>query len=275
MADANPFEIKNVLFSEARGCQKLFLNYRDQKRTVKFLHPNGTCNTCGDPSGLKMKCGHFICPDDILDKAWLDVGNMKYEIICTECDKEISMQDVFKFGLPALDEEQFLTTAITTNFYESQDIQQCSQCNTLCQREKKDTPQVHCIICPCQGTKCYTFCWYCLGEWKNSNSHEVCGNDNCKRKEINILVNSAQKTMKDYQGKTVSIPIWRACPRKECRRLIEHTERCNKMTCPGCKKDFCFICLSLSSDGSLACKSGSMEPPAGIRCRPAPIQTKL
>ena len=276
MAAASPFEEKQVSFTQARECQDKFRIYRNPERTVNFPHPNDTCNTCYDLPGLKMKCGHFICSNDILDKAWMDVSKMKFEITCTNCDKEISMEDVLKFGLPKLDEEQFLTMAITTNFYESQDIQQCPQCDTLCQRERKDTPEVNCIVCPRKGNNYFTFCWFCMREWKNSNSHQVCGNDQCRREDVIALVNSPMKEFTDRNGKTVTIPKWRACPRKGCHTLIEHTRDCNKMTCPGpkCGNYFCFVCLSLASDGSLACKSVSYNK-TGIICKPAPIQTKL
>ncbi|KAI6660681.1 hypothetical protein LOD99_10323 [Oopsacas minuta] len=274
MADLDPFEKNKVSFSEARGCQLLFVKFRDQERTVSFSHPNGNCNTCGHPSGLQMKCGHLICPDDILDKAWHDIGNMKFEISCTECENIILMKDIFKFGLPTLEEEQFLTTAITTNYYESQDIQQCPQCKTLCQREKKDSPQIFCVICPRRGKDYYTFCWYCLRDWKNTDSHQVCGNEKCLREKTLALINSPMKDFKDHNGKVVSIPTRRACPRKGCHTLIEHTQACNTMTCCSCKNDFCFICLSQSSSGSLACKSKSYNA-TGIRCSPAPIQTKF
>ena len=274
MAVANPFEEKQVSFTQARECKSKFDYLRDQTRTVDFVHLKGNCNVCYDSSGLKMQCDHYICPDDVLNKAWIDVRSMKFEITCTMCDKLISMEDVFKFGLPKLDEEQFLSMAITTNFYESQDIQQCPQCDTLCQRVNKDSPQVYCIICPRKGKDYYTFCWYCMREWKNSSSREVCGNDQCNRKEITTLVNSPKKEFTDNNGKEVTIPVWRACPRKECHTLIEHTDGCNRMACPSCNEGFCFICLSLASDGSLDCKSTSYNK-TGILCKPAPIQTKL
>ena len=273
MATANPFEEKEVPFTHARECQNVFAYSRDEERTVNFPHPQGKCNTCYDPSGLKMKCGHFICPDDILNKAWIDVSQMKFEITCPNCDREISMEDVFKFGLPKLDEEQFLTMAITINFCESQDIQQCPKCDTLCQRERKDSPQVNCTICPRKGNNYFTFCWYCMREWKNSKSHQVCGNDECRREDIIALINSPMKEFKDNNGKTVTIPKLRACPRKGCHTLIEHTTGCNTMICR-CGNTFCHICLSLAKYGSFACKSKSYNS-TGVTCKPAPIQTKL
>ena len=274
MAQKTPFELKDVIFTEARGCQLLFVKYRDQIRTVSFPHSNGACNTCGDNSGLKMKCGHYLCPDDILDRAWQQVQTMKYEVCCTECDCIILTEDIIKYGLPTLEEEQFLTTAITTNFYESQDIQECPKCRTLCSRQRTDSPQVHCIICPKKGGDCFMFCWYCLREWKNKGNHQVCGNARCMRESIETLIKSPMKNFTDANKKTISIPKWRACPNKSCSTLIEHEDLCNEMTCCKCKTKFCFICLTNANDGSLACKSRSYNA-TGIKCVTAPIQTKL
>ena len=274
MAEKTPFESQDVLFTEARGCQMLFVKYRDQTRTVSFPHSNGACNICGDNSGLKMKCGHYLCPDDILDRAWQQVQSMKYYICCTECDCNIPTEDIIKFGLPTLEEEQFLTTAITTNFYESQDIKECPQCHTLCSRQNSDSPQVHCSICPTKGKDYFMFCWYCMKEWKNEGNNQVCGNSKCMKESIETLMSSPKKEFTDYNGKSVSIPSWRACPNKRCYTLIEHTIKCNRMTCCRCKTEFCFICLTKANDGSLYCKSKSYNT-TGIKCVPAPIQTKL
>ena len=186
MAISNPFDENDVSFTKARGCQILFIN-RDQRRTVSFDHPKSDCSVCWDASGLKMECGHYMCPDDILDQAWQEVQIMKHEIPCTKCKKIIPFEDIIKFGLPTLLEEQFLTAAITTNFYGSQDIQECPECRTLCTRQRNDTAEVHCIICPKKGGNYFMFCWYCLREWKNKGNHQVCGNSNCMRESIQVL----------------------------------------------------------------------------------------
>ena len=251
----------------------LFVKYRDQTRTVSFAHPNNDCNTCGDDTGLRMRCGHYLCPDDLLDQAWREVETMKYEVSCTACDKIIPYEDIIKFGLPTLEEEQFLTTAITTNFYESQDINECPKCHTLCSRQRSDSPQVHCSICPKSGANYFMFCWYCLRDWKNLVDQQVCGNANCMRETIQTLLNCPKKDFTDFNGKSISIPIWRACPYEDCNTLIEHTIACNMMTCK-CRRKFCFICLRKTNNDSFDCKSRSYNN-TGIRCSSAPIQTKL
>ena len=271
--NANPFDLRGVSYTEARSCKMRFAPYR-KLRTV-FGHPIGQCNVCFEEGcGLKMKCGHYTCPDDILAYAWQQVEAMKYEITCADCSKPIPTEDIIKYGLPTLEDELFLTTAITTNFYESQDIQECPKCHTLCSRQRTDSPQVHCTICPKKGGDFFMFCWYCLREWKNKGNHQVCGNSKCMKESIETLMKSPRKTLTDRNGKTISIPKWRACPNKSCSTLIEHRDLCNKMTCCKCPTEFCFICLTKASDGSLACKSECHYAKI-INCVPAPIQTKL
>ena len=279
MALYNPFAEKDIIFTQTRSCHMLFAPKRVQDRTVSVIDGKpvikGNCNTCLEDNGVRMKCGDYICPNDLLDRAWKQVEVMKYEITCTACSQIISSEDIIKFGLPNKEEELFLTTAITTNFYESQDIQECPQCRTLCSRQSTDTPEVHCTICPKKGGNPFMFCWYCLKEWRNMGNHKVCGNSSCMRESIETLMSCPKMNFLDVNGKTISIPKWRACPNKSCSTLIEHVEKCNSMTCCKCRTEFCFTCLTVASGGSLDCRSQSYNYYIGIKCVPAPIQTKL
>ena len=105
---------------------------------------------------------------------------------------------------------------------------------------------------------------------KIASDKQVCGNANCKTELIEKLINSPKMEFRDSIGKKVTIPTMRACPR--CQTMLEHTGGCNTFTCSSsiCKHIFCFICLSASK----SCKSISWNE-TGIRCSPAPIQTKL
>ena len=62
---------------------------------------------------------------------------------------------------------------------------------------------------------------------------------------------------------TVMVPETRACPM--CFTLIEHIEACKHMNCKGCKKQFCFICLSLQDAGGWKC--GSMSTVCNVAPR--------
>ena len=100
-----------------------YFSIRDETRTVSFEHLRDDCCVCGYDSGLKMKCGHFICPDDILTHAWEEIKLLKFEISCAFCPAIIDAEDIIKFGLPDCEEKQFIEAAISLNFCESQDIQ--------------------------------------------------------------------------------------------------------------------------------------------------------
>ncbi|KAI6653415.1 hypothetical protein LOD99_3634 [Oopsacas minuta] len=243
---------------------------RDETRTVSFTHPTGECCVCYDDSGLKMRCGHYICPDDILLNTWEQIQHLKFEVSCPSCPAIISIEDIMKFGLPDCEEKQFIEAAISVNFCESQDIQQCPNCQSYCQRKKTDTAQVQCTICTKNMKKSFEFCWFCLREWNNAANYQICGNLNCKREEIQKLRNSPKKVFRDDGGKVLSIPILRACPK--CFTIIEHTKGCNEMTCKVCKTAFCFICLAKTEEGSLVCSGRTYT---AITCVAAPIQTKL
>ena len=247
-----------------------YFSIRDETRTVSFPHKTGECCVCRDDSGLKMQCGHFICPDDILNHAWEQIKHLKFEICCASCPAIIKIDDIIKFGLPDWEEKQFIEAAISVNFCESQDIQQCPSCQSYCQRKRTDNPQVQCSICTKKQKKDYVFCWYCLREWNNPGNYQICGNQDCKRVEIEQLRKSPKKDFKDMKNKVVSVPAFRACP--NCFTVIEHKDGCNEMTCIRCKRAFCFICLSKTKDGSLVCTGRTFN---AITCIPAPIQTKL
>lgn len=246
-----------------------FIANRDETRTVRFPHKKGECCVCDDDSGLEMKCGHFICPDDLLDWTWKQIKRLKYEISCANCRDIISMEDIIKFGLPKEDEQHFLDTAISINFCGSQDIQQCPSCQSFCQRIQGDKPRVICTLCTSKKQMEYAFCWYCLRQWINGQNQEICGRDGCRRKEIELLRNCPKIDIKDKAGTIVAIPKFRACP--SCFTLAELKSGCHHVTCGMCNDTFCFICLTNPNGGSLVCRTDKKL----IFCNPAPVQTKL
>lgn len=244
-----------------------FIENRDETRTVKFPHPKGECCVCRDEGGLKMHCEHFICPDDLLIIAWDSIGKRKHEISCGSCTSIISVDDIIKFGMPKMDEEQFLISAISVNFCESQDIQQCPRCKSYCERMDSTSPQVKCTVCSKKLGREFQFCWYCLNIWKDISNIQNCGNPKCKQDVVNQLHDSPKMIFEDNQGISVSVPQIRACPR--CSTIIHHDDGCNEMTCI-CGLMFCFICLRNTSEGSLLCTGRDYTD---ITCTPAPVQT--
>ena len=264
-------DIHNIEVCNVRIGADYFIGKRDYTRTVSFPHPNGECCICSDDSGLKMKCGHYICPDDILDSVWSQIKSLKYQITCATCTTIIDTDDMIKFGLPSEEEKQFLTTALSVNFCSSQDIQQCLNCKSYCQRQNTDSPQVTCLVCTKNTGTNYLFCWCCLRRWKNAPAnYQNCGNVGCNKDKIDQLQAAPLMEFKDVKQRKVSVPTLRACP--QCKSLVEHTSGCNSMTCEYCRFVFCFICLTPTTGGSLICKSTTWDPRAPINCTPAPLQ---
>ena len=268
MSGASRCAFETLSVCNARVGADNFLGIRDETRTVSFPHPKGECCVCSDEGGLKLKCGHSICPDDILDHTWQQIKNLKHQISCATCKEIIDIDDIIKLGLPEEREKQFITAAISVNFCFSQDIQQCPRCSSYCQRRKTDEAQVTCIVCTKKFKKPFRFCWHCLQEW---NGLTDCGNKYCSKQKSEQLYSSPMKTFKDNSGTVISFPQIRACP--NCCTLIEHKDGCNEMTCEVCKHIFCIICLAPMRNGSLVCRSTSWNE--NITCLPAPIQTKL
>ena len=260
----NPFG--DIPFSEARGSGGKF-EFSRKERVLTFSHPQKDCDmNCGN-MGAKVECGHYFCPDCLLNWAWSQVASMKVDTGCGYCGKVISIGELIKFGMPSKEETLHLTTAITTNFYMSQDINNCPKCETVCCRKSNDSVQVQCTICPTQGNGNFSFCWYCLRTWKNPRNIKECGNEDCRREEIELLVKSP---MKSYGG--VKFPVMRACPNLSCSTLNSHKDECPITTCKRCTRKFCFVCLTMGSDGSFACKRMNRS---GVVCSLAPPQIKI
>ena len=275
MAEAckSALDVRDVKIWDIKVGGKYFIENRDETRTVSFPHPNDSCSVCGDDSGLKMQCGHYLCPDDVLDWAWDEIKRSKHQINCPTCVAIISMEDIITFGIPNSDEKQFLDTAILVNYCESQDIQKCPGCDTYCERIQTDSPQVICTICT-RKKKNNIFCWSCLKPWNNPGNYQDCKNPGCKSVIFEKLQNCGEVTyghgfgflyFEDFATEHgIKFPKMRACP--NCFTVVEHIEGCNEMICKVCHHKFCFRCLTKTKVGSLICRG---------QCAIAPIQTRL
>ena len=248
--------------------EKYFRSYRDKTRTVSYPHPHYYCSTCMEKNSLKIHCGHFICPDCLLDLVWYQILNIKQGFFCPVCPRILSIEDIIKFGLPTEEEKQCIMTALSVNFCESQDIVQCPNCSSYYQRINSECPRMECIVCAMKGRK-NVFCWYCLREWKKvSKYQDSCGNSNCRRKDFEALRNCPKENRKRYAGELITIPTLRACP--HCFTIVEYVKSSYHMNCRNCSKIFCFICLEKEIDGAMLCISHKK-----IACWPAPVQIKL
>ena len=268
-AFTSAFEAKKIEVGEVRVGAELFQGKRNSSRTVSFAHPKGSCCVCFDDGGLKMKCGHYICPDDLLNHTWHQIKVLKYQINCVCCTNNIDIADIITFGLPSEDEKQFLQAAISVNSCVSQDIQQCPNCKSYCKRPGTSASQVQCIVCTRKKGKSFMLCWYCLKEWKTPGNTEICGNHDCTKSRKEILENSPTMEFRDGKGKVTKVPRERACPK--CLTILHHIRGCNEMACKYCRHIFCFICLTPTREGKVICKTTSWNGTIG--CTPAPRQT--
>ena len=266
MASSQIFQLCDV-----RGKSKEFCSSRVSARTENLPDPGETCCICCVEDGYIMKCGHYICPNCLLNLAWMEIENLNYTICCGCCGKIIDIDEVIHFGIPDGKEKQFITSALSLNFCDKQDIQQCPKCSSYCERMDSNNPQVNCPYCTNILCKPYLFCWNCLGEWKNEEDNKHCGNKDCGNIIKKELQNSPMITFSGTGSKRVETPRVRACPK--CFSLVEYKDMCNEMTCHHCKHIFCFICLCASENDVLICNTQSWDDK--IRCVSAPIQEKL
>ncbi|XP_062580645.1 uncharacterized protein LOC134242559 [Saccostrea cucullata] len=211
---------------------------------------------------LKMSCGHAIKPDNLF-------GHMKYTLVnkvrssvcCLTpgCKQWDFGEIVLKADLTD-DERIFFEYKISLNaiLQNNSDTSECPNCGQFCQRQQ-NTKAVHCNCCALKGfDKQFDFCWDCKSPWIPNH---VCGNRDLEA--IQKILNDAPKKTLDY-SKIENVPSKRLCP--SCKTLIEHERLCKQMTCPGCKIDFCFACLTVCTNGNLRCSGYSQQ------CNVAPVQ---
>lgn len=122
----------------------------------------------------------------------------------------------------------------------------CPGCNSYVARTDLSNLRVHCTVCSAEKGQLYEFCWLCLQQWKGSQqSSDHCDNDDCMT-DLELLKTCPTVTFADVQGVT-GCPSTRACP--TCGVLLEHDKTgCKNIECKNCNKEFCFVCLKLTSE---------------------------
>ena len=195
----------------------------------------------------------------------------RYEIRCPaksddtkneSCDQPWEFKKVKKVALFTKDERTDVEGKISENYIRyALKSKECPGCKSNCVRKNAANIRVICLYCSAKTKANYEFCWICLGKWKTSGTSS-CGNDKCENVSIKLLRECPTTTIVDVPN----CPSARGCP--HCGTIIEHLKGCKHMTCPGCKKEFCFICLKVKN-GEWQC--GRYNSPCGV----APRQTVL
>ena len=140
--------------------------------------------------------------------------------------------------------------------------QHCPNCQIYCVNENS-RKRGRCVKCD------HEFCWSCRLKWNNIGNNVQCGNDRCTGEDPRVI-HLKENTKKKQMGYTgVEAYDTRACPR--CGFVIHHTGGCKQVVCPGCKVNFCFVCLSIYDKETQTWPCGTYN----VACEVAPIQTEI
>ena len=211
---------------------------------------------------IEMPCGHAVTPDGLAGFVNAEIKKQKTKITCPmqSCGAVWKIPEIVKRGLTAKEREN-LETGLAKNTLRAQGLKECLKCSAYIQRDGTGT-RMTCPICKQKGIN-YDFCWICQNEWKNKDDFRICGNPLCDTNvEFQKVLNTC--STKDLYG--VSVPLVRACP--NCKKAINHKQSCKHMVCPSCNTKFCYICLSLYTNGW---PCGAYNAP----CKAAPRQNVM
>lgn len=78
------------------------------------------CSICMDPNGLKMKCGHSLCTNCMLEFTWQQIKRGDYSVRCAICKKDITTEEIFKIGMPEDIEKNAIEVFFKLNKEESE-----------------------------------------------------------------------------------------------------------------------------------------------------------
>ena len=207
-----------------------------------------------DQPRVIMSCGHAVDPNTLT--AWCRslLDQHEFDFYCPaivsletnktkQCKKVWEYTEVRKIALLNEAEQQYFESKMSE--YAAQqycDMKECPGCRSFVERRDLMNLRVHCMICTKKKGRNYDFCWNCDREWSGpTNSATKCANASCQHPSIPAI---KKAPVIKLNGKDV--PSRRACP--TCGAVVEHSQiGCKFMTCPRCKKEFCFLCLELKS----------------------------
>nr|XP_033815136.1 probable E3 ubiquitin-protein ligase RNF217 isoform X2 [Geotrypetes seraphini] len=201
---------------------------------------------------ILMSCGHAVEPTNLTEYCQQKIENGNFTFTCPylndgeECNKEWSYEEIRRNAfLSAKLREKFEEAIALKTMNKIFHVKQCPQCYTFVERKNPNDLSVKCIICSAVNEQEYFFCWQCLQEWKGPFAlQDRCGNKNCRNQDLEILKSCPLIALLDT--KIANCPSIRACP--TCGKLVSHNQKgCKNVTCDGCKVEFCFACLELTS----------------------------
>ena len=193
---------------------------------------------------VKMSCGHAVEPNSLTAYCRSLLSQHKFEFTCPaiidngkQCGKKWEYKEVRLAALLTEEEKFYFEFKMSEYALELSDMKECPLCGTFAERIDTNNPCVKCPECSIGKGYEYTFCWYCLEEWKEAPVSSECGNPLCIRPDLLSLRDAPDVIV---CGK--SVPNHRACP--TCGKIIEIIPLgCKFVLCTKCKNEFCFLCL--------------------------------
>ncbi|KAK7898179.1 hypothetical protein WMY93_019032 [Mugilogobius chulae] len=209
-----------------------------------------------------MSCGHSVTPQSLTNwcQRQLDQGSISF--VCGVCDAEWSFEDVCKMALLSDEEkDRFEQEMFRNKADKDPNNAWCPSCSSLVIRTDPENLCMKCPRCSVEKERDYTFCFQCLREWKGpAPRSDRCDNDGCVNQAL-VILKTCPNIEFSYVRDVSNCPSVRACP--SCGLLVQHSgKQCKNIMCPGCRVEFCFMCLKISteclktSDYSMPCSSG-------------------
>uniref|UniRef100_A0A1X7U2D1 Protein kinase domain-containing protein n=1 Tax=Amphimedon queenslandica TaxID=400682 RepID=A0A1X7U2D1_AMPQE len=194
---------------------------------------------------VKMSCGHAVEPNSLTAYCRSLLSQHKSKFTCPaitdsgkHCNKEWEYAEVRLAALLTEEENIYFESKMSEHALSLlSDIKECPLCRTFAERIDANNPCAKCHACSTRKGYEYTFCWYCLEEWKEAPSSKKCGNPLCIHPDLLSLRDAPDVIL---CGK--SVPNRRACP--TCGKIVEIIPvGCKFVLCPRCKNEYCFLCL--------------------------------